>query len=260
MFSDLYRAAFKSFRDELTSDVYDAEGNVSRRAINLAEIASDPSRAAESFEKIYATDFRSESAATLFLERAYDVFCEFDELLASRYLILLKSFIEKYSLRYEIHQPCRVCPTLPGICASLVRRIKEICKTDPHLHELMDDFEETISDLRSGPTPNRIRSCMVKQVNLLEALASLHPDTSKQTIGAICSDLTTWPHASLCEAMKNLYKFTCDYPGIRHGGTRSNAVRAIDMRDMIGVSILLLGFVPYLTDQIDLSIVYRDPE
>jgi hypothetical protein len=59
--------------------------------------------------------------------------------------------------------------------------------------------------------------------------------------------------------MKSLYGFTSDYPGIRHGGTAANAIRAIDMRDMVAMSILLAGFTPYLTDQLDPDVVFRGP-
>jgi hypothetical protein len=34
-------------------------------------------------------------------------------------------------------------------------------------------------------------------------------------------------------------------------------LRAIEMRDMIAMSILLAGFTPYLTDLLDPDVVYR---
>ena len=46
------------------------------------------------------------------------------------------------------------------------------------------------------------------------------------TLGAICNQVGTWPHDKLKEAMKDLYGFASDYPGIRHGGTPANALRA----------------------------------
>ncbi|MBI2997611.1 MAG: restriction endonuclease subunit S [Deltaproteobacteria bacterium] len=58
-------------------------------------------------------------------------------------------------------------------------------------------------------------------------------------------------------SLKNLYGFASDYPGIRHGGTPANAIRVIEMRDMIAMSILLAGFTPYLTDQFNAEVVYR---
>ena len=57
--------------------------------------------------------------------------------------------------------------------------------------------------------------------------------------------------------MKSLYKFSCDYPGIRHAGNPATALRPIEMRDMVAMSILLAGFAPYLSYQLDAEAVYR---
>jgi hypothetical protein len=48
-----------------------------------------------------------------------------------------------------------------------------------------------------------------------------------------------------------------DYPGIRHGGSPYGVIRDIEMRDRVVMSILLAGFAPYLTDQINADIIYR---
>lgn len=37
-----------------------------------------------------------------------------------------------------------------------------------------------------------------------------------------------------------------------------NPLEVIEMRDMVAVSILLAGFAPYLTDQINADIIYRE--
>jgi hypothetical protein len=57
--------------------------------------------------------------------------------------------------------------------------------------------------------------------------------------------------------MKDLYGFASDYPGIRHGGTPANALRPVEMRDMIAMSILLAGFTPYLSNGLNLETIYR---
>ena len=98
---------------------------------------------------------------------------------------------------------------------------------------------------------------MAKQINLLEALGSRYPGVTTNTVGAICNEVGTWPHNSVKDAMKNLYKFTNEYPGIRHGGNPASALRVIDMRDMVAMSVLLAGFMPYLTDQLKADSVYR---
>ena len=51
--------------------------------------------------------------------------------------------------------------------------------------------------------------------------------------------------------------FASDYPGIRHGGSPNSVIRDIEMRDMVVRCILLAGFTPYLTDQINADIIYR---
>jgi len=94
-------------------------------------------------------------------------------------------------------------------------------------------------------------------VNVLEAMSCKYPGVTQNTIGAICNQLNTWPHEKIKEAMKSLYGFTCDYPGIRHAGTPAHALRIIDMRDMVAISILLAGFTPYLTDLLDADSIYR---
>lgn len=44
---------------------------------------------------------------------------------------------------------------------------------------------------------------------------------------------------------------------IRHGGTPANALRAVDMRDMVAMSIPLAGFTLYLSSALDADAVYR---
>ena len=56
--------------------------------------------------------------------------------------------------------------------------------------------------------------------------------------------------------MKDLYAFASDYRGIRHGGTPASARRAVDMRDMVAMSILLTGFTPYLESRLSADAIF----
>ena len=100
-------------------------------------------------------------------------------------------------------------------------------------------------------------TAVIKQINLLEALARHCTGVTEHTLGNVCNQVAHWPHRKVKEAMQNLYAFTSDYPGIRHSGTPSNARRTINMRDMIAVSILLVGFTPYLVEGFDAKRVWR---
>ena len=121
---------------------------------------------------------------------------------------------------------------------------------------MMQEFDDAVRDLRAGQTSGRIKTCIQKQVSLLEAMGQRHPNVTDNTMNRICEQVDSWPHVRLKESMKNLYRFASDYPGIRHGGTPGSQLRAIDMRDLVAVTILLAGFSPYLSDQINSDRIY----
>jgi hypothetical protein len=224
---------------------------------SLDEIANDPERSREAFEQTQASDFVGERAIIRFLEEAHSVLQDLaDESLTNHYFNLLEAFIEKFSLRYDLRRPCTLCPTLPGIFTRLLSDLRTATAQDTHFDGLRKDFEAAVRDLRIDDSDARIRTCIQKQINLLEALGSRAPGVTGNTLGRICDQVGTWPHEKIKEAIKALYTFTCDYPGIRHGGTPANAIRTIEMKDLVALSIVLAGFTPYLTDQLDANMVY----
>ncbi len=223
----------------------------------LAEIIDNSIQAREAFLNTKAEDFDGERALMRFFEKTHEALDDLvGDALANPYFNLLATFIEKFSLRYDLRRPCLLCPTLPGVFNSLVRDLKAATNKDAHLNGLMKDYEEAVRDLRTDCSDSRIRTCMVKQINLLEAMGSSTSGVTAKTVGQICNQVGTWPHESIKQAMKSLYEFTCDYPGIRHAGTPANALRDIEMRDMVAMSILLTGFMPYLSDKINSETVY----
>jgi hypothetical protein len=224
----------------------------------LADVIDSPVQSQEAFKDTSSNDFAGERAIVSFIENAHSAMDELvgDEL-SNRYFNLLASFIEKFSLRYDLRRPCTLCPTLSGVFASLIRDLRVLATQDTHLDSLMKEFENAVRDLRHDCSDGRVKTCIQKQVNLLEAIGRTAPGVTSTTLGAMCNQIDTWPHDKLKDAMKNLYGFASDYPGIRHGGTPANALRAVDMRDMVAMSILLTGFTPYLSSALDANIVYR---
>jgi len=224
----------------------------------LADIIDNAVQSREAFEATRAEDIAGERGLVSFLEAVHPALDDLvGDPLSNSYFNLLAGFIERYSLRYDLRRPCILCPTLPGLFASLVRDLRALTTREAHLDALMKEFESAVRDLRTDCSDGRIKTCIQKQVNLLEALGRTFPGVTGTTLGAICNQVGTWPHEKLKEAMKDLYGFASDYPGIRHGGTPANAIRAIEMRDMVAMSILLVGFTPYLSDQLDADVVYR---
>jgi hypothetical protein len=245
IFCELYRALAPSLRNQPSVEA-------------LADIIDNPSQSRVAFEKTDADDFAGERAVVEFLEAAHSALDDFaGDDLSNRYFNLLAGFVDKFSLRYDLRRPCTLCPTLSGVFASLVRDLRVLTGQDTHLNALMKEFENAVRDLRHDCSDGRVKTCIQKQVNLLEAIGRTAPGVTSTTLGAMCNQIDTWPHDKLKDAMKNLYGFASDYPGIRHGGTPANALRAVDMRDMVAMSILLTGFTPYLSNALDAEIVYR---
>ena len=221
---------------------------------------NNPLASREAFEHARAEDFTDERGLVGFFESVYSTLEEFensgDDALTNRYFNLLSAFIEKFSLRYDLRRPCVLCPTLPGVFASLVRDLRALTSQDPHLDALMKEFENAVRDLRHDTSDGRIKTCIQKQVNLVEGLGRSFPGVTGTTLGRICDQVGTWPHEKLKASMKDLYGFASDYPGIRHGGTPASALRAVDMRDMVAMSILLTGFTPYLESRLSAEAIF----
>lgn len=223
----------------------------------LANVVDDPLGAREAFKQTKAVEFRGEFALVQFLEHAHRSMNDLGgDSLSNRYFILLEKFLDKYSLRYDLRRPLKLNPTLPGVFARLIRELKDVCAQDADLHVLMVEFEESVRDLGLGTSAGRMKTCFTKQFNFLEMLASKHPGVAANTLGQMCGELDTWPHPALREAAKRLYGFRA-YPGVGHGAQAGGALREIEMRDLVAVTVLLAGFTPYLTDLINVDTVYR---
>lgn len=233
---------------------------VSKSAQDLADITDNPAQARKEFRRTKASDLRNERALIAFLEGAHEVL---DDLggddLSNAYFNLLASFLDRFSLRYELRRPCSLCPTLPGIFTRLILDLRTKASADAHLSALVSDFETSVRDLQADRTESKLKTCLQKQVNLLEALGQQCPGVSASTLGTICDQVRTWPHDQLKESLKRLYKFASDYPGIRHAGTPGNALRPLELRDLVGVAIALVGLSTYVTPSFDGELVYWEP-
>lgn len=224
----------------------------------LADIIDDPEQSLTAFQQILETDLAGEKALITFLENTYENLNDLaGDTLANPYFGLLEAAIEKFSLRYDLRRPCTLCPTLQGIFSSLMSDLRTMTNQDTHLNNLMKDFENALRDLRIDCSDGRIRICIQRQMNLLEAIGRVYPDVTQTTLGRMCNQINTWPHEKVREAMQNLYTFSSDYPGIRHSGTPASAIRTIEMRDMVAMCLVLAGFTPYLTNQINADDIYQ---
>jgi len=253
-----HRAAPNDLFCELFRDVEPAFQVRLNEAVELADIVDNPDQSKRAFRAIKAPHLRGEIVLIEFLERVHPTLIDIggDEL-GNRYFNLVEVFIEKYSLRYDLRRPFTLHPTVSGMFSRLMRDLGIFANQDVALAPLMHDFQESIRDLRADSSAGRIKTCIHRQMNLLEALAQRCPNVNPGTLGAMCNDVQTWPHATVKDAMKKLYGFSSDYPGIRHAGNPAGALREIEMRDLVGMTVILAGFVPYLSDGLDAAVLYR---
>lgn len=224
----------------------------------LADIIDNPAQGRAAFEETTAEELMNESALVRFLEAAHLVLEDLGgDTLSNRYFILLAAFIEKFSLRYDLRRPCTLCPTLPGLLTNLVQHMRSASQADAHLAKLNHEFEEALRDLRHGRTENRIKSCLTKQYILIEGIANTRSGTSGETLGQRCNK-ASWPHPTLKAAAGNIYGFRSDYPGLGHAGTAKAVLRDVDDRELVGVSCMLLGVLPYVDPALNLNSVYGE--
>lgn len=230
----------------------------------LADVIDDPEQSRNAFEASQRAQFASETALVRFFEAAHEVLDDLQgDDLANRYFGLLADFIEKYSLGYSLRRPCSLSPTLPGMFADLANALKRFASTNEHLAALYRAHDEAVRDLRLGATEERIKTCISKQFMLLEAIASAADQVTARTLGDMCDQVRSWPHATIKDSLKKLYGFASDYPGIRHAGNPAGRLRGIETRDLAALSILLLGYSPYLTAALETnlaSLVAPEPD
>jgi hypothetical protein len=198
-----------------------------------------------------------EKCAIDFLEKSYSIFEEYgDGNFTNEYFNHVDRFLKRYSLRYDLRRPLTLRPTLSGIFASLIKELRHMSMQDEHLSTLLTEFEGSLRDLKSDLSQARIKTCLQKKFNLLEAIGGTFPGVTSHTLGDMCGQISSWPHVTIREALKKLYGFRSDYPGLGHAGNQGGVLRDLDVRDIVAMAVVLAGFVPYLSDQLNSRVVY----
>lgn len=104
-----------------------------------------------------------------------------------------------------------------------------------------------------------MKTSILKATMLVEALASAVPGARGHTLGDLCNSIQCWPHSAIKEAVKRIYGFCSDYPGIRHNILNDSPIRALEMRDSIIVPMLLFTAAGYFGANTNLLDMLRSP-
>ncbi len=219
-------------------------------------IINNPDLALEAFRLLQGKQFKDEMSAVHFLERAYILINHFgSKILVKRYGEYVSKFLKKYNLRYETATPFSLRVRLPAVYGDIYEELRQVNETDAHLSGLMNEFEIAFSDFIRTKTTRDLTLSIMRASNYAEGMALFSLNQQQGTFGQLCDQLAVWPHPYMKEAIKKLYHFCSDYPGIRHGGARNNPnrLRDLEIKDTIIVSTLFIAASGYLHQQVNLN-------
>lgn len=207
-------------------------------------------------ERLHAT-LTTEATAVRALEKAFQCIDDIGgDDLSNRYVNLVEGFLKKYSIRYDLRRPFSLHPSLPGIFASVWSEVRSLCLADVALEQSIREFDDAFRDLKFGPNAGRLKSCFIKQFNMLEAITSRNPQVNANVLSVMIGEVQSWPHPTVKQAAEKIYAFRGAYPNMGHGAG-GGALREIDLRDLVSVSLMLVGLLPYLTNDIDPQVVFE---
>ena len=167
--------------------------------------------------------------------------------------MLVRGFLESRNLRYELIEPFELRSHLPGIFEAIVADMLEATNQHPQLSQAFFDFAHSFRALQRSHAEPDMKTCIHKAGMLAEALASMRPEARGNNFGALCNSLGCWPNQLVREAVKKLYEFSSDSPGVRHNIVRrGNSPRALEMRDSMIVPLLLVTATSYFSSNTDL--------
>nr|WP_319516432.1 hypothetical protein [uncultured Cohaesibacter sp.] len=223
------------------------------------DASSDAGLAFQLLKEFLEAEETSEAMTIKALEAAFEPIDEFGgDALSNQYFKLVGGVLEKYSLRYDLRRPMTLHPTLPGIFAKLISELRLSAQANEALKLMLDDFDEAIRDIRDDRSSRRIRQCIEAEFKLLEELAAGVPGIKRDSLGMMTLNINSWPHATVQASISKLYGFASNYPGIRHAGNPRGKLREVDMRDLVSLGVVLAGFTPYLSENIDFDRVFMD--
>jgi hypothetical protein len=233
LYMDVYVEFAKALKKAPQPDVYDATAN-------------DPVLARAALETATVTALRCETATVRFFENAFEAISEAGSgVLEDEYRQLVSRFISSRNLRYELIEPFELRSHVVGVFAALLADITAATSQHPQIEQAFRDFAHSFRSLQRSHLEADMKTCIQKAGMVVEALASVRPDARGNNFGALCNSVRCWPNPLVREAVKKLYEFSSDFPGIRHNIVRRNAPRPLEIRDSIIVPLLLLTAAGY---------------
>ena len=259
VFGEIYAGLRRFLRDPEPDYVKADDGTIRDSSVGLdywVSLALDDVATAEKLlVGLSEADFESESKALEAISSTYSVLGDIaTEDLANSYLDLLKTFVDRYNLRYYVDDKARLWISFSGFSTAMFGQIRRAAEDNCHVLQHLNAFEHALAECLADPDDTRIKTTIQKQIMVLEAFGLRQHMSSVNTLGKMLNSVVSWPHSSLSEAASGLNDFVNDYPGIRHAGSPNSAVRTLDLRDLASVTLSLVGLATYLAEGFEVQV------
>jgi hypothetical protein len=209
MFIELYERQSRKLKLKLDKAAYD-----------------DPKIALKEFKKQFVSlEEPTEQACIELLEDFYKILLNMDARLCYDYKILLETFVQRYNLRYFLTADCKIRLSLMGLMISQYATLKDTLSNNPLRHACLTHLEDNVGLFyeKTGEA-----NCIRAANNLLEGVAIDKANDGSKTLGAALRAKAfkdCFPHEALIEPTDAFWKFSCDFPNLRHAGMQPKAYK-----------------------------------
>jgi hypothetical protein len=209
------------------------------------EALQNPELAREQFFDLPEPD--RETACISLLEEFHSTLSQFMTNVAEAYVQELREFVEDHNLRYSLSNDCKFQLSIQGMMVSEYAKLRKAVSADPTIQQSFEELESSISKLSE---PHEERSCIRIATNVLEGIACTKTTNGQTTLGGAIQGCNVFPHNALMQIVREFYRFSSDYPNIRHSHpeTPANKLRELKKDDALLAVSLAMAFGLYVYD------------
>jgi len=190
---------------------------------------------------------KNETTCISILEAFYETLSQFNTEIAQKYYSKLSQYLEWHNLRYKLTAQCKFRLSLTGLLSTQYSCLQKSISERLDRNDCLRELENTLSKLNDT---DEEKNCIRIASNLLEGLildkAKISGTTLTVGLNRCPPDL--FPHNSLKDCVSNIYRFSCDYPNIRHPGNPANRIRALKKDDALLIITLALGLSSFISN------------
>jgi hypothetical protein len=206
------------------------------------EILNIPEKSRDHFLTLDAPS--SEKICIDVLRDYYRILRDFPTDIAAKYKERLNEWIIGHNLRYRLTEDCQLELTISGLLLTEYEFLRRSLKNNIDRREALEDLEQILPNLSQT---HQLRNCIKTAINLLEGITQDRTSIQGNTLTAALPGCRSFfPHESLMDCIRNIYKFCSDYPNLRHAGTSSNKIRNLKKDDALLMLTLTVGFGTFI--------------